>query len=220
VKKAFTLLELVFVIVVVGILAAIIIPNTKTNPLREAAIQVVSHIRYTQHLAMVDDKFDVHNVKWFQGRWQIVFENATTEPKYSIYSDAPNYTGNADVGEAADDPLNKDKLLSGGGNGFTSVAALKKINSKLNLSQTYGITNIALTNKDGSTNGCKAQTRISFDQLGRPIAGPLDTTAVVRDEPYKNIRLLNKTCVITLTHPEGTLEIELEPETGYVHLSA
>ena len=57
-KKAFTMLELVFVIVVAGIIAAVVIPNTKTNPAQEAAIQLLSHIRYTQHLAMVDDKYD------------------------------------------------------------------------------------------------------------------------------------------------------------------
>ncbi|MBA1433268.1 MAG: prepilin-type N-terminal cleavage/methylation domain-containing protein [Epsilonproteobacteria bacterium] len=36
-KKAFTMLELVFVIVVIGILAALILPRTKTNPVQAAA---------------------------------------------------------------------------------------------------------------------------------------------------------------------------------------
>ena len=72
-KKAFTMLELVFVIVVIGILAAAIIPSTRTNPAQEAAIQLLSHIRYTQHLAMMDDKYDATNATWFQERWQIVF---------------------------------------------------------------------------------------------------------------------------------------------------
>ena len=56
-KKAFTMLELVFVIVVSGILAATFIPRFDRDNLQEAADQVISHIRYTQHLAMVDDKF-------------------------------------------------------------------------------------------------------------------------------------------------------------------
>ena len=84
-KKAFTLLELVFVIVVVGILAAVIIPSTRTNPVREAAIDLVSKIRYAQHLAMVDDKFDVGDANWMRNRWQIVFTDTNT--KYSIVSD-------------------------------------------------------------------------------------------------------------------------------------
>ena len=82
-KKAFTMIELVFVIVVIGILAAVIIPSTKTNPAQEAAVQLLSHIRYTQHLAMIDDKYDAANANWFQNRWQIRFTGDT----YSIVSD-------------------------------------------------------------------------------------------------------------------------------------
>ncbi len=213
-KKSFTLLELVFVIVVIGILSAIIIPSTRSNNLREAAIQIVSHIRYTQHLAMLNDKFGINDGVWYKKRWQVVFEYATTEPKYSIYSDGPNYTGNADVGETAIDPLDKNKLLSGGGTGFGSVAAKAKINKKLNLSQTYAVTNITLTNQDGSAGGCKNQTRISFDYLGRPIQGTINGYTAA----YKNNKLINKTCVITITGIDGSVEIYIEPETGYAHI--
>ena len=80
-SSAFTLLELVFVIVVIGILSAVIIPSTKTNPLREAATQLISHIRYTQHLAMVDDRYGSSN-EWYKGRWHIAF----VDNKYSILS--------------------------------------------------------------------------------------------------------------------------------------
>ena len=77
-KKAFTMIELVFVIVVIGILAAVIFPNTRTNPVEEAAISLLSQVRYTQHLAMVDDKYGAPN--WFRNRWQITFNGNT----YSI----------------------------------------------------------------------------------------------------------------------------------------
>ena len=70
-KKAFTLLELVFVLVVIGILAAFMIPSTRTNPAVDAAIQLESHIRYTQHLAMIDDKFDANNTRWYRNLWKI-----------------------------------------------------------------------------------------------------------------------------------------------------
>ena len=75
-KKAFTLIELVFVIIVIGILSAIIIPSTKTNPVKEAAVQLVSHIRYVQHLALLDDKYG-EGAKWYRKRWQIVFINSS-----------------------------------------------------------------------------------------------------------------------------------------------
>jgi prepilin-type N-terminal cleavage/methylation domain-containing protein len=55
-RFAFTMLELIFVIIVIGILAVLAMPSFNKNSLAEAAEQVAGHIRYTQHLAMVDDK--------------------------------------------------------------------------------------------------------------------------------------------------------------------
>ena len=95
-KKAFTLLEMVFIIVVIGILAAVMIPRIKTNPVAEAAVKLLSQIRYTQHLAMIDDKFDSSNSVWYKNRWQIVLNGN----KFSIVSDnkfAKNPQNNIDL---------------------------------------------------------------------------------------------------------------------------
>ncbi len=99
-KKAFTMIELVFVIVIIGIIAAVIVPNTRTNPVAENAIELVSNIRYAQHLAMVDDKFG-SNTNWMRERWQIAF-SGTGNTQYSIVSN----------GIFAVDALNKDKNIS------------------------------------------------------------------------------------------------------------
>ena len=53
------MLELVFVIVIIGILAAAIIPRMDRDSIYEASEQLLSHIRYTQHLAMTDNIYDV-----------------------------------------------------------------------------------------------------------------------------------------------------------------
>lgn len=89
-KKAFTMIELVFVIIVIGILAAVIVPNTKTNPAREAAIQLVSHLRYTQHLAMVDDKY-LANTSWYKNRWQLHFSGVGNNLYSLISNDSALY---------------------------------------------------------------------------------------------------------------------------------
>lgn len=70
-RFAFTMLELVFVIIIIGILAVLAMPNFNTNPLRLASEQIATHIRYTQHLAMIDDKYDPANATWFQDKWTI-----------------------------------------------------------------------------------------------------------------------------------------------------
>jgi len=81
-KKAFTMLELIFVIVIIGILAAVIIPNTRSNPTAEAATKLMAHLRYTQHLALVDDKYD-GTANAYKNRWQVRFNNNT----YSIVNE-------------------------------------------------------------------------------------------------------------------------------------
>lgn len=95
-KKAFTMIELVFVIVVIGILAGAILPSTRTNPNAEASLKLISDIRYTQHLALVNDKIDPSNASWFKEHWNISFNGST----YSIMSD----------GVYAINPLSKEDL--------------------------------------------------------------------------------------------------------------
>ena len=65
------MIELIIVIVVAGILAAVMIPRLERDALREAANQVVRHIQYTQHLAMMNDVYDDGNANWYQNRWSI-----------------------------------------------------------------------------------------------------------------------------------------------------
>ena len=65
------MIELIIVIVIAGILAAVMIPRLERDNLREAANQLVRHIQYTQHLAMVDDVYDASKTSWYQDRWTI-----------------------------------------------------------------------------------------------------------------------------------------------------
>ena len=206
-KKAFTMIELVFVIVVIGILAAVIIPNTRTNPLYEAATQLVSHIRYTQHLAMVDDKFDSNaSSEWYKKRWQIIFgtSNYTNgTPAYTIFSDTSK-DGEPNPDEIAVNPLDNSKLLSGGYSG-TLYTSDSRATKKMNLNS-YGITAYDL---EGGCSGA----RVSFDHLGRPIKGDLSSMS----GPYfaGTQRLITQTCNIILSSSEGNVTIAVQPETGY-----
>ncbi|MBS4067289.1 MAG: type II secretion system protein [Sulfurimonas sp.] len=221
-KKAFTMMELVFVIVVIGILAAVVMPRTGSNRLNEAAIQVVSHIRYTQHLAMIDDKFDTNPTsEWYKKRWQIFFSNTEDGSNnlwaYSIFSDgAGGSTGNPDVSELAVNPLNTSKLLTGGYSGTVQYNDLQGRNTKeLLIGEKYSIVNVDFT--EGCSIASNKQ-RIFFDNLGRPFYG----SPHLQTKPYHNeinVKKLNSNCKITLTDNTGKdINISIEPETGYTYI--
>ncbi|RUM66358.1 MAG: type II/IV secretion system protein, partial [Sulfurimonas sp.] len=119
-RIAFTMLELIIVIVIIGVLAAGVRPLFQRDLLAEAAHQVAFHLRYTQHLAMVDNKFNPNDAQWYKARWQIFFtkaKGADNHWAYTIFSDGAGHTGNPDLSEVATNPLDQNRLLTGGYSG-------------------------------------------------------------------------------------------------------
>lgn len=205
-KKAFTMLELVFVIVVLGLLTALLFPRLEADPLRDAANQVIRHLRYTQHLAMSDDQYDVSNPTWFRERWRMRMYTVLGTVYTAVFQDTDE-NGNIDTvthTEPALDPLTHKYLFDG------APAADTNNNAKMDLTDSYGIT--ALTS---TCNRAAKTTEIFYDEMGRPYS---DTT-VNNQRPY--FSPLIGACAITLTHTSGrTAVITVEPETGYAWLSA
>ena len=198
-KKAFTMLELVIVIVIIGILAATVAPAFQRDTSAEAAQQFVNHVRYTQHLAMVDDKFDPNNNNWFLSRWQI---RLNTHGTYAIGSDA-NLDGTLVESELATNPLDSSKRLDGG-----LIASVDARSPELDLDNEYdaGVAFAA---------GCAGVNPliITFDHLGRPLLGDISSDVV----SYPANRLLRMDCNITFSGgSEGDVVVTITPETGYV----
>jgi len=238
-RTAFTMIELVFVIVVIGIISAVMIPRMERDTLSEAAIQLASHLRYTQHLAMVDDKYvpspdmsnentvnrkDKNSQHWFRERWQLVFgvsNDTNNKIAYTIFSDKLGtgdiYSGQPDEREIARNPLDPNKVLSGGYSGTVNYKDAIAT-SALNLGEKFSILDYKLSG------GC-SWSRISFDHLGRPYKGDLSnygswTTA------YQGNKLMTSLCSITICDvsdcdsatDENKRVITIQPETGYVSI--
>jgi len=211
-KRAMTLIEIIMVIVIIGIISAVTAPNFERNSLREAAYQVLSHIRYTQHLAMIDNKYDPLDQFWYKKRWQLAFGkssagalNTDGEWAYTIFSDTSN-DGNPNPNEIAKNILDNTKLLSGG---YSNTLDWQdsRATREMNLGKKFGIVNVSFS-------GCGGQ-RIAFDNIGRPINGNISSMTT----PYQSGRISNNRCDITLVDQAGnSLTIAIEPETGYTHI--
>ncbi|MDL0089264.1 pilus assembly FimT family protein [Campylobacter gastrosuis] len=209
-KRAFSLVELVFVVVVITILATIAMPKQNRDPLREAADQIISHIRYTQHLAMQDSKFKVDCSgkscvpvpDWFKDYWRLMIHYDTKGGvkiwRYTVYQDT-SHSGNPNsTQQVAPDPADPTKILT---SGFAKQAWTKNMNKRLNLTNTFGVSAINFS-------GCGGQT-IAFDSLGRPYSALHNAT-----RPYE--KLLKQNCKITLTGSNGNqIGILIFAETGY-----
>ncbi|MDR0665485.1 MAG: hypothetical protein LBF86_08225 [Helicobacteraceae bacterium] len=202
----FTLAETIIIVAVVGILAM-----TATVVFREpdrlalARDQIILHIRYTQHLGVMDDKFDPSDANWRFRRWRLRFEN-TGFPEYaggkangwsySIFADKDKGANNApSLGELAKDPLTK-RLLSGGFND-----SLKSADPRATPEMAlwyWRVETLVFTNCNRS---------IAFDEIGRPY-----------NAGAKTIKALTRTCKITLKgENEESASVCIEPETGYAH---
>lgn len=198
-QKAFTLIELVFIIVITGILAAAVIPRVERDLLYEAAEQLLGHIKYTQHLALVDDVYRDDDETWYQAMWRISFRDCTDGGKYYIVFSDKDGEGEADYNERAREPLTRKQLYvfndcHGGSDYYGDVV----------LSAKYGISNIVLSG------GCYGTNKyVAFDTLGRP---HYDLTAP--------LHLVKTPCHITLVGSDGNATITIEPETGYARITS
>jgi len=206
-STAFTLIELIIVIVVAGILATIMIPRLERDSLREAANQVVRHIQYTQHLAMNSDMYNASDINWPNMYWKIAFR--TSKNCYTIYSDTDKDFLN-DATESAIDPLTKVRLYASNN---CNVSSLN--NDALLLEKSYSIDTITLTIPVGATshiNDCNTNTKmyLAFDNLGRPHTNVSSPTGGITKND----------CLITLKAGIHTAIIKVTAETGYVKIES
>ena len=219
------MLELIFVIVVIGILAVVIVPRMEHNPTYEAGVQLLSHIRYTQHLALVDDQYDINDAQWYLERWQLYFPNAGQA--YMIFTDT-NKDGSVDANlnyttvEAAINPADSNRFLIGTPNG--TFADVNRLSDDLNLNTQYDIATVRINGGTASIQG-----RIIFDHLGRIYRGSTDAGAVVADDqitsPTDNLAInaiVIKLCATgaacvnnNQADNDQELAIRIERETGY-----
>jgi len=205
-RRAFTILELVFVIVVLGILAAMAMSRLDRDLKQEAADTILSNIRYTQHLALMDNKHKFNDPKWQRRFWRIMF--ATCDEGDAFYrigsDDDMDSTTTFEKSEAATDPLN-GKPIYLANNGDCDDAT---VSNEIFIGKRFGVT------VENGTGGCNGLKHIGFDHLGRPHVSFSGSTT----PNYSGY--MSSTCRFTFTMTDGdTFTIDIEPETGYAYIS-
>ena len=211
-KKAFTMIELVFVIVLIGILAALAIPRQKRDLRQEAADNILSAIRYTQHLALMDDKQKFNKAKWQRRFWRIYFGTCENKIFYAIGSD-DNMDGSTnarvDHNESALDPAN-GKLMWAEDNSCTSgTLTMSDLSPNIMIGKKYGITTIT------PTGGC-SNSYIGFDHLGRPYGSSFVDSTMPNDNG-----ILTSDCDIKFSSSDNAFtpfHIIIKKETGYAYI--
>lgn len=237
IKKAFTIIELIFIIILIGIMSAVATSYFRDDKLALATYQVLEHIRYTQHLAISEHQFDPKDASfkstsgyllanegmYYRGWWQIRFvkqmNGIPPVVGYSIYADTDRQ-GNIDLVNLKNPAINPS-------NGFLMTTVLRKpfldpesednnVSREMNMLSVYSVTDIVFSNgcqPSGFTNVGDDVGAIIFDEKGRPYYGIANNA---QKNPYQY--RLTTDCNITLTQDAKQAIITVHPETGYAEI--
>ena len=224
-KRAFTLTELIFVIIIVSILAYFAANRFKKDTLTPASYQLLDHIKYTQSLALNQDMFvpspyfatyrtnstqqEKESKQWFKKWWQIVFHRNSS---YSIFSDHPTTGSSNEFDRQPDtngDLIAKDPLTS------------KCILGNLNGNGVKGCTKFEFANfrdkyhvEISKVKGCGRSKHLLFDSFGRPHCSKSSND----DDLNPYTEFLHEQFCIELTKDNDTNAIFIKPITGYAYI--
>lgn len=197
------MIELVFVIIVLGILASLALPRLNRDIRQEAADNILSAIRYTQQLALLDNKVST-STKWQQTLWAIRFTGGSNA-YYTIGTD-DNNNSTISKEETAIDPTNGKYFYNSSG-AFSTIA--KDESPNIFLGHKYNI------NQINFSGGCSNnQKHIAFDHLGRPYNG-------IGTASWDFAKLMHTDCTINFKFADRTIDdlnIIIEKQTGYAHI--
>jgi type II secretory pathway pseudopilin PulG len=234
-NKAFTMIELVFIITILGILTMVMAPRLQTSHLQEAADQLIKHIRLTQSLALAEDFYLADSTQsneypgavnvftrskaqkfWFKRWWQISVNNN----QYSIFSDAPSIANDNSFDGTVTfiAPVDKVAIDIHSGEYLTPVAppaALGTSFTNIDLMAAYDVSiTMPQCSAVGGTIG--TLTTVLFDHLGRPHCNKPANDASLN--PFDRLMNTQMRIVLTETGSGETINICIEEESGYIHL--
>ena len=210
-NRAFTMIELVLVVVVIGILAALAIPRLDRDLKEEAQTNILNAIRYTQHLALMDDKHIFNNPKWQKRYWQIAFGDCGGGHYFYKIGSDDNMNGNGQFSktEAAIDGATLLPYFWAAGTNCDDGGD-DTVSPDIFITKKYGINSISFSG------GCAGAQYIGFDNLGRP------HVHFGRSDSPDQSSYMKSDCNITFSFEDSTIApftITITKETGYAYVN-
>lgn len=77
-KKSITLLEIIFVLLVLTIIYTVSLPKKIDSKLQQATDYLLIYLNYTRYLALIDNKYDYNDNLWFRKMYRLRFENCAS----------------------------------------------------------------------------------------------------------------------------------------------
>ena len=218
--NAFTMIELIVVLIVLGIIASYSIPRVKRDTRVEAMTQMLHMIRYTQNLALHDSKHLRKNSRWQRAYWKFKIYRCTNNDIFfgiGTNKDLITTTNDISLSEAAIDPSNGKPLIWDTGTPCPiddTSANASNVSPNIFISQKYGINNVTFNacpiyKASRTTSTVK---HIGFDSFGRPHKSFTATTTA------NHSGLAVGVCKITFKFTDTSISpftIDIDNETGY-----
>jgi len=203
------MIELVFVIVVIGILASIGIGRMDRDLNQEAASTILSHIRLAQQLALNDNKHRSDNhLSWQSTYWRFQFSNCAFDgdvmPIYSIGSGQVT-NGALNKTHSAIDPISGKYLYAT----CTKNNIGNDVSKDIFVGKHFGIKEFNI--KKCITPQYTGQN-FGFDYLGRLHVG-------INSQEVNFDRLATRDCELLITMSDDSIvTIIIEDETGHAYI--
>jgi len=236
-KNSFSLIELIIILIVIAILVINTNFSLKDTSLNEAANQIISHINYTRHLALNNNKFQYYPISnstielnktkyWFKQWWQIRFSKSNNEYWYEVFSDVADDTKSQNFDKYGKTPkgewknswaiLNNKYLVGYCGDSSNNYPRCDDVNEKLNLSKYYGIKKIEYKN-------FLTTKRLIFDNYGNVYLNEGDVGDKGDINPYDKekrvpLKIIAKITLCKDDNCKRNISICITPKTGFAYL--
>ncbi len=214
-NSAFTMLELVMVIVVIGIITSLANPRYERDIRQEASTSIVSALKYTKHMALTDNVTNPRDDKWQRAFWRFGIQKCSDNGIFYYIAADKSYGGNIDGSEYINDPANGLKMM-GSNAKPCETEPNNGASPNIFLTKNYGIKDggVTFTNCDPMSGPTSAK-HIGFDYFGRTYRGFTGS-----DDPDYSSRV-HTDCKITFDFSNqdiDSLNIIIESGTGYIYV--